>query len=95
MLCWSSGFLPTSGPRAVVSSCFPATRTGLASTCWRRFPPVIPGDLEQLAKLTADPEAGKWARSFQRYANSKLAITSWMYALNRHLQAVSVVVYFV
>ncbi|KAK7952545.1 NAD(P)-binding protein [Apiospora aurea] len=50
-----------------------------------KIPPEIPPDLECLVKPPPDPADKKAALCFQRYANSKLAITSWAYALNRHL----------
>lgn len=54
-----------------------------------KYPPAIPDDVELLAKPTAAEEpADYFGRGFQRYANSKLVITMWMYALNRHLEAV-------
>ncbi|KAK8043549.1 NAD(P)-binding Rossmann-fold containing protein [Apiospora rasikravindrae] len=50
-----------------------------------KIPPEIPSDLERLVKPPPDPADKKAALCFQRYANSKLAITSWTHALNRHL----------
>lgn len=49
------------------------------------FPPSI-DDLDELIK----PQAGgdKQGLGYQRYASSKLAMTAWMYALNRQLQQV-------
>lgn len=52
-----------------------------------KIPPEIPHDLEELVKPVQEAEADP-ARGFQRYANSKLAITSWTHALNRHILAV-------
>ncbi|KAJ2996569.1 hypothetical protein NUW58_g930 [Xylaria curta] len=49
-----------------------------------RYPPGIPDDLDELAR--AGPETDKQGRGFQNYANSKLAILMWTYALNRHLE---------
>ncbi|KAI0403370.1 hypothetical protein F4802DRAFT_294510 [Xylaria palmicola] len=47
------------------------------------YPPGIPDDVDELA--SADPGADKQGRGFQNYANSKLAILMWTYALNRRL----------
>lgn len=55
-----------------------------------KYPPTIPEDLELLIKPEADVTKEKEGLAFQRYANSKLAITSWMYALNQRLENVSV-----
>lgn len=49
--------------------------------------PEIPTNLDELAKSSSDND--KQGRGFQRYANSKLVITTWTYALNRYLQKVS------
>ncbi|KAI0490215.1 hypothetical protein F4859DRAFT_1173 [Xylaria cf. heliscus] len=49
-----------------------------------RYPPGIPDDLDKLVK--ANPEIDKQGRGFQNYANSKLAILMWTYALNRYLE---------
>jgi NAD(P)-dependent dehydrogenase (short-subunit alcohol dehydrogenase family) len=51
-----------------------------------KHPPDLPDDLDLLVKVSSDSD--KAGRGFQRYANSKLAITSYMYALNRHLEKV-------
>jgi NAD(P)-dependent dehydrogenase (short-subunit alcohol dehydrogenase family) len=45
-------------------------------------------DLEDLAKPKTYED--KRGRGFQRYASAKLAVTTWMYALNRHLEKVIV-----
>ncbi|CAG8960347.1 hypothetical protein HYFRA_00012421 [Hymenoscyphus fraxineus] len=50
-----------------------------------KYPPSLPDNLELLAKPEKSAKT-KEGLGFQRYANSKLAITSWCYALNRHLQ---------
>ncbi|KAK7908653.1 NAD(P)-binding Rossmann-fold containing protein [Apiospora marii] len=50
-----------------------------------KIPPEIPSDLERLVKPPLDPADKHAALCFQRYANSKLAITSWAHSLNRHL----------
>ncbi|KAF2973145.1 hypothetical protein GQX73_g274 [Xylaria multiplex] len=49
-----------------------------------RYPPSIPDDVDELVK--AHPEADRQGRGFQNYANSKLAILMWTYALNRYLE---------
>ncbi|KAG6358123.1 hypothetical protein INS49_014007 [Diaporthe citri] len=49
-----------------------------------KYPPSIPSDLELLVKPSVDDD--KMGRGYQRYATAKLAITTWMYALNEHLQ---------
>lgn len=53
-----------------------------------KYPPSIPtNDMELLVKPSADSD--KMGRGYQRYATTKLAITTWMYALNEHLQKAS------
>ncbi|KAI0428669.1 hypothetical protein F5Y09DRAFT_278916 [Xylaria sp. FL1042] len=49
-----------------------------------RYPPGLPDDLDEL--MRADPEIDKRGRGFLNYANSKLAILMWTYALNRYLE---------
>jgi NAD(P)-dependent dehydrogenase (short-subunit alcohol dehydrogenase family) len=56
-----------------------------------KYPPVIPSNLDELVKPVSD--ADKQGRGYQRYATAKLAITTWLYPLNRHLQKVSEYVY--
>jgi NAD(P)-dependent dehydrogenase (short-subunit alcohol dehydrogenase family) len=51
-----------------------------------KYPPTLPNDLASLVGPTADPD--KQGRGFQRYATAKLAMTTWMYSLNDHLQQV-------
>ncbi|KAI1661765.1 putative short-chain dehydrogenase [Daldinia decipiens] len=46
--------------------------------------PDIPDDIDQFNHPPASGD--KKDRGFQRYANSKLVITTWMYPLNRYLQ---------
>ncbi|ETS75028.1 hypothetical protein PFICI_13512 [Pestalotiopsis fici W106-1] len=46
--------------------------------------PEIPDDIDQLNH--PPPDKDRQGRGFQRYANSKLLITTWMYPLNRYLQ---------
>lgn len=53
--------------------------------------PDIPDDVDQLNHPPASED--KKGRGFQRYANSKLVITTWMYPLNRYLQQVSFQLY--
>ncbi|KAL2847881.1 hypothetical protein BJX68DRAFT_267812 [Aspergillus pseudodeflectus] len=52
-----------------------------------KIPPAIPDDLTALVVPEQDEKADVMGRGFQRYANSKLVIVMWMYALNRHLKA--------
>ncbi|KAI0145104.1 hypothetical protein GGR57DRAFT_321246 [Xylariaceae sp. FL1272] len=49
-----------------------------------KYPVGLPSDLDELVK--AGPETDKQGRGFLRYANSKLAILMWTYALIRYLQ---------
>ncbi|GAW18377.1 hypothetical protein ANO14919_078520 [Xylariales sp. No.14919] len=49
-----------------------------------KYPPSIPDNIDELVK--AGPQANKQGRGFQNYANSKLAILMWTYALNRYLE---------
>ncbi|KAJ9293202.1 hypothetical protein DTO271G3_7925 [Paecilomyces variotii] len=51
-----------------------------------KYPPAIPDELETLVKPAAQTPADPMGRGFQQYANSKLAIVMWMYALNRYLE---------
>ena len=55
------------------------------------YPPAIPDDLELLGKpaLDRDKPTDNFGHGFHHYANSKLAILMWMYALNKHLLRVS------
>ena len=53
-----------------------------------KYPPTLPDDLELLVKPSPDKPSDNLGRGFQRYANSKLAVVTWMYALNRHLEKV-------
>ncbi|OAQ59573.1 short-chain dehydrogenase [Pochonia chlamydosporia 170] len=48
-----------------------------------KYPPSI-DDLENLVNPAVDDD--KQGRGYQRYATAKLAITTWIYALNRHLE---------
>ncbi|KAI1774388.1 NAD(P)-binding protein [Hypoxylon cercidicola] len=49
-----------------------------------KYPPGIPDDLDSLLKATPGPD--KLGHGFKRYADSKLAILMWGYALNRYLE---------
>ncbi|KAI0198358.1 hypothetical protein F4808DRAFT_260566 [Astrocystis sublimbata] len=51
---------------------------------FEKIPPAIPRDLNELVK--SQPLDDRAGDGFHRYANSKLAIIMWTYALNRHLQ---------
>ncbi|KAL8730887.1 MAG: hypothetical protein Q9166_003814 [cf. Caloplaca sp. 2 TL-2023] len=51
-----------------------------------KYPPTIPEYLDDLVKPATDAPVDNTGRGFQRYANSKLAIVMWMYALNRALE---------
>ncbi len=51
-----------------------------------RYPAYIPGDLDLLVNPSVNSD--KYGCGYQRYANAKLALTTWMYALNRYLQKV-------
>jgi NAD(P)-dependent dehydrogenase (short-subunit alcohol dehydrogenase family) len=52
------------------------------------FPPILPDDLEELAKPKPDKKGEEIGRGFYRYALSKLVIVMTMYELSRRLQAV-------
>ncbi|KAL2170265.1 hypothetical protein VTG60DRAFT_5041 [Thermothelomyces hinnuleus] len=52
-----------------------------------KYPPVLPDDLEDLARVPERVEPGDRAGTgFYRYAVSKLAVTMFAYALNRRLE---------
>ncbi|KAI4103833.1 MAG: hypothetical protein L6R37_003637 [Teloschistes peruensis] len=51
-----------------------------------KYPPAIPDDLELIVKPAADEKPDNLGQGFQRYAVSRLAIVTWMYSLNRHLE---------
>lgn len=53
-----------------------------------KYPPTIPDELELLVKPGPDATSDNLGRGFQRYATSKLAVVTWMYALNRYLNNV-------
>lgn len=57
-----------------------------------KYPPALPEDLNLLVKpdVTYEKPSEHFGRGFQRYANSKLAIVTWMYALNRYLEKVRI-----
>ncbi|KAH8602950.1 hypothetical protein B0O99DRAFT_16673 [Bisporella sp. PMI_857] len=48
-----------------------------------KYPPALPDDLEQLIYPEPDDPVDNFGHGFQRFANSKLAIVMWMYALNQ------------
>ncbi|KAI1486005.1 hypothetical protein F5X96DRAFT_657180 [Biscogniauxia mediterranea] len=52
----------------------------------QKYPPGIPEDIDALVQ--AKPDSDKQGRGFERYANSKLAVVMWTYALNRYLEKV-------
>lgn len=56
----------------------------------QKYPPAIPDEegLDALVRLPSDTPPDPMGRGFQQYANSKLAIVMWAYALNRHLERV-------
>ncbi|KAJ8105464.1 hypothetical protein ONZ43_g7418 [Nemania bipapillata] len=60
------------------SDCHYPGRNGL-----EKYPPGLPNDIDELVK--AHDGTDKQGRGFQKYANSKLAILMWTYALNRRL----------
>ncbi|KAI1817208.1 NAD(P)-binding protein [Poronia punctata] len=49
-----------------------------------KYPPGLPEKMDMLVQAT--PQTDKRGRGFQNYANSKLAILMWTYALNRYLE---------
>jgi NAD(P)-dependent dehydrogenase (short-subunit alcohol dehydrogenase family) len=49
-----------------------------------KYPPSIPKDMDLLVKPTVDDD--KQGRGYLRYATAKLAITTWMFSLNRYLE---------
>ena len=51
-----------------------------------KYPPSIPTDLDELVNPFVDED--KQGRGYQRYATAKLAITTWLYPLNKRLQMV-------
>lgn len=53
-----------------------------------KYAPTLPDDLELLVKPGADTTLDIMGHGFQRYATSKLAVVTWMYALNRYLEKV-------
>ncbi|KAI0007001.1 hypothetical protein F4779DRAFT_594162 [Xylariaceae sp. FL0662B] len=72
---------------AAVSCSSPPMQPGQARITWRSTPPGTPEDLDLLVKT--GPVTDKAGRGFQRYANSKLAATTYIHALNRRLKKVS------
>lgn len=53
-----------------------------------KYPPVIPYDLDLLVKPPTYEKVDHAGRGFQNYSVSKLAITMWMYAINRYIEKV-------
>ncbi|KAJ5669214.1 short-chain dehydrogenase [Penicillium macrosclerotiorum] len=51
-----------------------------------KYPPHLPGNLNDLAKPTPETDGDHMGHGFLRYALSKLAIVTWMYAMNEHFQ---------
>ncbi|KAF2788463.1 NAD(P)-binding protein [Melanomma pulvis-pyrius CBS 109.77] len=52
-----------------------------------KYPPAIPDEnIDSLVKPGPDTPADNMGKGFQRYATSKLAVVTWMYALNRSLE---------
>ncbi|RJE27103.1 short-chain dehydrogenase [Aspergillus sclerotialis] len=51
-----------------------------------KYPPRLADNLDDLARPAQDTDGDHMGHGFQRYALSKLAIVTWMYALNEHLQ---------
>ncbi|KAI9147132.1 NAD(P)-binding protein [Paramyrothecium foliicola] len=51
-----------------------------------KYPPSIPANLDEFAKLHGKYDADKQGWGFWRYAESKLLITAFMHALNRELE---------
>ncbi|CAG8305299.1 unnamed protein product [Penicillium salamii] len=52
-----------------------------------KYPPRLPEKMESMAKPSLELEnEDHMGHGFQRYAVSKLAVVTWMYALNKHLQ---------
>ena len=54
-----------------------------------KYPPSLSDDLNLLVKPAHHEAADNFGRGFEKYANSKLAIVTWMYALNSHLEKAS------
>ncbi|KAL8654750.1 MAG: hypothetical protein Q9226_003314 [Calogaya cf. arnoldii] len=53
-----------------------------------KYPPTIPDNLQLLVTPGPDETSDNLGRGFQRYAVSKVAVVTWMYALNRYLEKV-------
>ncbi|KAI1177691.1 hypothetical protein F4777DRAFT_189096 [Nemania sp. FL0916] len=54
-----------------------------------KIPPKIPSDMSELVYTTSpssDTKIDYNARGFEVYSNTKLVITTWMHALNTHLE---------
>ena len=80
------GSFVTGGGRIVLlsSDAHEAGKNGL-----EKYPPSLPEDLDLLVKPVSHEAADNFGRGFQKYANSKLAIVTWMYALNSKLEKAS------
>ncbi|PHH68452.1 hypothetical protein CDD80_7498 [Ophiocordyceps camponoti-rufipedis] len=79
----------------LVRSCAPKARILLFSSAvhrpgrgapFEKLPPSIPSPLELLVRPGPDADDDRAAHGFQRYANAKLVITAWGFALLRRLQ---------
>ena len=77
--------LGSSGPQGARIVLFSSDAHMPGKNGLEKYPPALPDDLELLVKPTADDPPDDFGHGFQRYANSKLAIVSWMYALNHQL----------
>lgn len=53
-----------------------------------KYPPFLPDDLDLLVKPSLESDPDKQGRGYQQYATTKLAMTTWMHALNSHLEKV-------
>lgn len=85
-------FLPSGGRIVLFSSdAHLPGKNGL-----EKYPPALPEDLNLLVKpdIAHEKPSEHFGRGFQRYANSKLAIVTWMYALNRYLEKVRISIFF-
>ncbi|KAL8662281.1 MAG: hypothetical protein Q9168_008282, partial [Polycauliona sp. 1 TL-2023] len=77
-------FDPKAGGRIIL---FSSNATFPGKNGLEKYPPGIPSDLNELVKPTAtSSETDVIGRGFQRYANAKLVVVMWMYALNRYLE---------
>ncbi|KAI2631120.1 putative short-chain dehydrogenase [Xylaria nigripes] len=72
-------FAPHGGRIVLLSSIAHFCKATLMSP----YLPDLPADLDEI--LRPPPDKDRQGRGFQRYANSKLLATTWMYPLNRYL----------